>query len=117
MNRFIQILGAFVLLSLAVCQKSFAQYTLSNAPIWTKINYVARDTSKDGPIMYVEMEIKNRSNRSIILTSVQQGSLNGPDKMFIIPNSKGENVETRFQMREYFGPNGRELKGGEILYR
>lgn len=120
MNRSIQNLGIIAvtsILSLGVWQKSLAQYNLSNTPIWTKINYVAKETTKDGASMYVELEIKNRSNKSIILTSVQQGSQHGPDEIFIIKNSKGENVQTRFEMREYFGPNGRELKSGEILYR
>ena len=111
------IIGATVLLSLGVLQNSFAQYSLSNTPIWTKINYVAKETTKDGSSMYVELEIKNRSNKSIILTSVQQGSLDVPDDIFIVKNSRGENVQTRFEMREHFGQGGRELKSGEILYR
>ncbi|MBN7816923.1 hypothetical protein [Algoriphagus pacificus] len=120
MNRSIQvigIIGATLLLSLGIGQNSLAQYNLSNTPIWVKINYVAKETTKDGPSMYLELEIKNLSNKSIVLTSVQQGSLNGPDDIFLVKNSKGENVRTRFEMREHFGQNGRELKSGEILYR
>ena len=120
MKRSIQILGiigATLLLSLGVWQNSFAQYNLSNTPIWVKINYVAKETTKEGASMYVELEIKNRSNISIILTSVQQGSLDGPDDIFIVKNSKGETVRTPFEMRTHFGANGRELKSGEILYR
>ena len=30
---------------------------------------------------------------------------------------EGEDIQTRFEMREHFGPNWRELKIGEILYR
>ncbi len=120
MKKSIQILGIIgvsLLLNLGLRQNSFAQYNLSNTPIWVKINYVAKETTKYGPSMYVELEIKNRSNTSIILTSVQQGSLDGPEDIFIVKNSNGEAVRNRFEMREHFGPNGQELKSGRILYR
>jgi hypothetical protein len=113
----LRVIGATVLLSLGVWQDSLAQYNLSNTPIWVKINYVAKETTQDGPSMYVDLEIKNRSDKSIVLTSVQQGSLHGPDDIFLVRNSKGENVRTRFEMRQHFGPNGQELKSGEIFYR
>lgn len=120
MNRTIQILrmiAVTLLLTLGVWQTCFNQYNLSTTPIWVKINYVAKETTKAGASMYVELEIQNRSDRSIVLTSIQQGSLHGPDDIFLVKNSKGETVRTRFEMRQHFGPNGRELKSGELLYR
>ncbi len=106
-----------MLLSFGIFQNCFGQYNLSNTPIWVKTNYVAKETTKEGASMYVELEIKNRSDKTIVLTSIQQGSLNGPDEIFIFKNSRGENVRTHFEMRENFGADGREIKGGEILYR
>lgn len=117
MKRLIQILGAALLLTLSVGHWGMAQNVQTNKPLWVKINYLAKETTKEGTSMYVELEIRNLSKSSIILTSVQQGSLQGPDDIFIIKNSRGENVRTRFEMREYFGQFGREIKSGERLYR
>ena len=81
-----------------------------------RINYVRRDHSAQGPFLYLELEMKNSSGKSIFVSEVQQRNMEGPLMTFLLQDAQGRTKRSLFEIREHFS-NKAEIKDGHSLYR
>lgn len=72
--------------------------------------------SPQGPFLYLELELKNMSGKSIFVSEVHQQHIKGPLETFLLQDAQGNTKRSLFEIREYF-PNKNEIKNGESLYR
>ena len=87
-----------------------------NTLLPASINYVRKDISPQGPFLYLELELKNRSGNSLQLSEIQQRNIEGPFKLFLIQDAKGNTKKSLYEIREFF-PKKLEVKSGESLFR
>jgi len=90
-------------------KRSFAVFPVT-------INYVRRDQSPQTPFLYVELELKNISGKSIFVSEVQQLHLKGPFVMFVLQDAQGRTKRSPFETRQHF-PKKVEIKDGCSFYR
>lgn len=119
MNPLAFILGIIAVLVLVAAISWLIPYIRrkrQNSTFPVTINYVRRDNSHQGPFLYLELELKNISGKSVFLSEVQQRHIKGPLETFLLQDAQGKTIRSLFEIREAF-PKKPEIKNGFSLYR
>lgn len=110
------IISVFIILAGLIWLIHFIRIKRQKAAFPITINYVRREISSKGQSLYLELELKNKSGKSIFVSEVQQRNMKGPLETFLLQDAQGKTKRSLFEIREHF-PNKKEIKDGVNLYR
>lgn len=113
---FLWIISVLLLFAAIIWLVLYLRIKRQKASFPVMINYVRRDNSLQGPFLYLELEMKNRSGKSIFVSEIQQRNITGPLETFLLQDAQGNTKRSLFEIREHFQKK-LEVKNGASLFR
>tara|TARA_R110002020_G_scaffold218232_6_gene426047 strand:- start:248 stop:769 length:522 start_codon:yes stop_codon:yes gene_type:complete len=82
--------------------KILPKWRRKKSPVQVTINFVRKETLKDGKYVYLELEILNLKKEDVFVTEIQQRHLLGPRNTFVLQNDFGHTKISFWELREQF---------------
>ncbi len=102
-NTLLVLSGLLVLVGIVYSLiKILPKWRRARSPVQVKINFVRKETTKNGQYVYLELEILNRNNIDVSITEIQQRHLLGPQHTFELQNNLGHRKLSLWELREQF---------------